>query len=464
MAPTPKPHTLADGTIVYRVKFHLGGKQTGKSVTETFNPVRNPGRNLDAAVLFANALAANGYQWPPNYLPGIGFVSAAEMARLTAPEEPDGAPKGAGISVRDYSEKWLKAQSGVQSDTLGKYRRILERDVLPWFGAADVADTEAISPLTIGAWVNELRDGRAGSGDEEWERDPLSPKSIRNIHGLFYAVMQSVVDTDPPLRARNPCAGTGLPKLEDDEGDEEMVFLTPEEYDLIDGRLAFDPMARKLARFLVGTGMRYSEATALQVRDFEDLLGKPKARVKRAWKQDGRGAYILGAPKTKAARRGVRLSEEQVDMVLPILSGKAKTDLVFTGPAGGRFSHATFYTGRWLAACYMAMRCEACREQDHKQGIARRGPTTVRRRDCVWCGHAGQLEQYPRVHDLRHTQVAWAIASGAPLLAISRRLGHASIKITQDRYGHLLPEVEDDLVVNLAALMNRGRERSALFV
>ncbi len=45
-----------------------------------------------------------------------------------------------------------------------------------------------------------------------------------------------------------------------------------------------------------------------------------------------------------------------------------------------------------------------------------------------------------RLHDLRHTYASLALQRGVPLLVVSRQLGHASIAITADIYGHLLPE------------------------
>jgi integrase len=47
------------------------------------------------------------------------------------------------------------------------------------------------------------------------------------------------------------------------------------------------------------------------------------------------------------------------------------------------------------------------------------------------------------VHDLRHTHAAWLIAEGRPLPSIQARLGHESITTTIDRYGHLMPDLDD---------------------
>ena len=50
-----------------------------------------------------------------------------------------------------------------------------------------------------------------------------------------------------------------------------------------------------------------------------------------------------------------------------------------------------------------------------------------------------------RFHDLRHTCAALLIAEGAHPKAIQQRMGHSSITVTLDRYGHLLPSLDDSL-------------------
>ena len=44
-------------------------------------------------------------------------------------------------------------------------------------------------------------------------------------------------------------------------------------------------------------------------------------------------------------------------------------------------------------------------------------------------------------HDLRHVAASLMLAAGVPMAVVSRQLGHASIAITVDTYGHVTPDV-----------------------
>jgi integrase len=50
-----------------------------------------------------------------------------------------------------------------------------------------------------------------------------------------------------------------------------------------------------------------------------------------------------------------------------------------------------------------------------------------------------------RFHDLRHTAASIAIANGAHPKEIQERLGHSTIRVTFDRYGHLFPTLDERL-------------------
>jgi integrase len=62
-----------------------------------------------------------------------------------------------------------------------------------------------------------------------------------------------------------------------------------------------------------------------------------------------------------------------------------------------------------------------------------------------------------RIHDLRHTAVALWIAAGANPKQIAARAGHTSVSVVLDRYGHLLPDHDDDLMHALENLPRAGR-------
>ncbi len=48
-----------------------------------------------------------------------------------------------------------------------------------------------------------------------------------------------------------------------------------------------------------------------------------------------------------------------------------------------------------------------------------------------------------------HTAAALMIAEGAHLLAVKERLGHSTIQVTADHYGHLFPSLEAALTDRL---------------
>ncbi|MDP8991576.1 MAG: tyrosine-type recombinase/integrase [Actinomycetota bacterium] len=58
-----------------------------------------------------------------------------------------------------------------------------------------------------------------------------------------------------------------------------------------------------------------------------------------------------------------------------------------------------------------------------------------------------------RFHDLRHTHCAHLIAADRNAKEISRRLGHASVTFTYDRYGHLMPEADAQAAAAVATLV-----------
>lgn len=57
-----------------------------------------------------------------------------------------------------------------------------------------------------------------------------------------------------------------------------------------------------------------------------------------------------------------------------------------------------------------------------------------------------------RVHDMRHTHASWLVAAGEHPKSIQTRLGHSSIQVTIDRYGHLMDGLDHQTAVRLDAI------------
>lgn len=49
-----------------------------------------------------------------------------------------------------------------------------------------------------------------------------------------------------------------------------------------------------------------------------------------------------------------------------------------------------------------------------------------------------------RFHDLRHGAASLLLAQGVPMKVVQESLGHATISVTADVHGHLLPELQKD--------------------
>ena len=69
---------------------------------------------------------------------------------------------------------------------------------------------------------------------------------------------------------------------------------------------------------------------------------------------------------------------------------------------------------------------------------------------------AAGLPEGLRFHDLRHTYAALCIASTADPYAVMRRMGHSSITVTYDTYGHLFPERDAEITERLGEFLQRG--------
>jgi integrase len=64
------------------------------------------------------------------------------------------------------------------------------------------------------------------------------------------------------------------------------------------------------------------------------------------------------------------------------------------------------------------------------------------------------------LHECRHTFASLMIAAGVNAKALQTYMGHSSVAVTLDRYGHLMPGTEAEAASLLDAYLTAARERA----
>ncbi|MFD7956971.1 tyrosine-type recombinase/integrase [Streptomyces ardesiacus] len=395
----------------HRVIWRLGGGRKGLPQAERFDPTEE---GEAAAEVFCAAVNENGQQWPPGWVKGKGMI---------VPDAVDDEE----CRFSRYAAESVKHRTGVEDRYKDACHGELARYINPTFGNCDIRSSSHFSKRTIQAWVNQLALTKVRRGSKE---KLMSPKTIKNLHGLLSSILQEAVEADPPLRDRNPCKGVRLPRTDDDgtsgdDIDEDIEFLTPEE---VAGIVACvrTPQGKRLVKDIYATGVRWGEASAWAGKhlDRTDPL-KPRVRIVRAWKWSKSKGHYLGTPKSKRSRRQIRIPLHTLDNWAE--QGALERDpeeLIYHNGDGERLPYSTFYD-EWMDAVGKAK----------ERGLL---PT----------------HKNPTIHDLRHSHAAALISAGHSLTYVQRRLGHESIKTTSDLYGHLLPEADDAAMSTIDASLD----------
>lgn len=314
-------------------------------------------------------------------------------------------PRGGERTLGAFCEQWWEDQQ----DTYVKVRSgestygVLDRYIIRLLGNLELGEIER-TPAIVQRWVKALLRGE--TKPHRGLPKPLSPTTVRNAHGALHQVMDAAIAAR--LIRSNPCAKTKLPE----QIDVEMMFITPSEADRV--LAAMPEWYRPFVLFLLATGCRWGEAIGLRAKNLDVLDGKARI-IKQTTEHAGR--FYDEDPKSKRGRRTISFPPMVAETLIPLaMVDEDRERRIFLGPKGGMIARKRFYP-TWREATTAA-------------------------------GVPGL-----RVHDLRHTNVAWLIAANVPMAAISRRLGHKSIAVTDGRYGHLMEDLDERIVAGLADVM-----------
>jgi integrase len=233
----------------------------------------------------------------------------------------------------------------------------------------------------------------------------LQPSTVRNAVLPLRAIYRRALANSEVFV--NPTLGLALPAV---RGRRERVARPAEARALLEALSADE---RALWATALYAGLRRGELQALRWEDVDFEYGV--IRVERSF--DPKAGPV--APKSRAGKRRVPLAGPARGLLAAhkLATGRSPEELVFGKTASVPFTDAA------------------------SDRAARR-----------W-KHAG-LEPIG-LHECRHTYAALMIAAGVNAKALSTYMGHSSITITLDRYGHLMPGNEAEAATMLAAYLDR---------
>lgn len=232
--------------------------------------------------------------------------------------------------------------------------------------------------------------------------EPQTPATLARVKQVLSRIVGQAFREG--LLARNPMHAVDVPSPKR----RDIHVLSPEEVESL--AAAIEPRFRAMVLLAAWGGLRIGELGALRPEDLDYERGV--VHVRRAL-SEAAGKVTVGEPKTKSSKRTVAVPAFVMKELAAHQLAYGTPDRIFTMPQGGWVTHQTFHR--------------------------------------VWKAARERVESTARFHDLRHTAVALAIRQGAHPKAIQSRLGHASITMTMDVYGHLFPGQDEEIARGLEA-------------
>ena len=254
---------------------------------------------------------------------------------------------------------------------------------------------ERILPLIGGRRLNTITTTDLQEIVDRWQVEGQAPATIRNSLKPLQAICRRA-------RARE---GLGLNPTHDLE----LPAPNPAEVQIVAPATAAKLLSvlpiedRAIWSTAIYAGLRYGELRALRWAAVD--LASKTIRVRESW--DPKEGSI--APKTRTSKRTTPMPEVVKASLAELRANRSPApadDLVFAAEDGSPFHAATIY----------------------------------RRADRAWA--AAGIPERLRLHQARHTYASFMIAAGVNAKALSVFMGHSSIKVTFDLYGHLMPGTE----------------------
>jgi integrase len=332
-------------------------------------------------------------------------------------------PDSSSLTVSEGGDRWLAAceSAGLERTTVDAYRSHVDLHIKPFLGA------RKLSQLTIPMvteFERNLRDGM----DTQAPRSAAMVKRVRSDLGALLANAQ-----EEGLVARNVVRDMRYNRRRGKERQAErrakpklrvgVDIPTPKEIKAIVG--ALDGKWRPILLIAIFAGLRASELRGLRWANID--LSRHEIHVRERADEYSQ----LGRPKSGSGERTVPLPPIVIGALREwkLQCPKSELSLVFPSPRGGGIVTRDYIVRRGLVPAQIAAEVSF----------------TI----AGACGHPVMRAKYPGLHSLRHFFASWCInrkVDGGlelPAKIVQERLGHSTIVMTLDVYGHLFPRADD---------------------
>jgi integrase len=296
------------------------------------------------------------------------------------------------VSFEQFAENWLEARRQIRGSTESAYGSIINRQLVPRLGHLILTSMRFEH---VDAAVNGMIE------------DELSAKTIHNAVTLLRTMLAGKKGPSAMRRGLSfvdPTIGLELPPLES----RQITPPNPEQvWGLIIAAKDLGGFGYPLTYLGAFTGLRRNEALALRFQDVEWFNNDVNVRhaISKRRGRDGthKWEWQVGPPKSRKSLRRVAAAESVMRMLGDLKVGKPDSAFIFPGECSGFIDPDRLDAEIW-------------------KPVAER---------------AGMAST--RFHDLRHFFASQLIANGETAAYVRDQMGHSSIKVTFDTYGHLFP-------------------------
>ncbi|MEW5979231.1 MAG: tyrosine-type recombinase/integrase [Acidobacteriota bacterium] len=315
------------------------------------------------------------------------------------------------IRFSDFAESYLSGRQSIRGSTCSAYASMIRKHLVPFFGKLRLQE---IRLKHVNQFVAETA-------------PKVSVKTLRNCVTLLRVMLASSKGSSALRQGYirlDPLMGVELPPSEA----RQIVPPTVESvWKLIDAAAAMGSVGYGMVYLAAFTGLRRGEILALTFDDVDWLqkelvISKSIARFPAT---DGVHKWVwrIGPTKSKKSNRRVGLTSNVLQLLSSLRqSAPNPNGLIFTDGKGS-FIEPDYF-------------------DDHIFD-----PIRVN----------ASLPDI-RFHDLRHFFASMLIAQGESPKYVSDQLGHASIQITFDTYGHLFPQAKAEAASKFENRMLEGRK------